>query len=73
MSKLMQDMSGMGLRDRMKAVKQMADQGMMDPNADLRDKKNRSKRGPLDLIAARKKTKNKRKDAKKANKRNRRR
>ena len=73
MSKLMQDMSGMGLRERMKAVKQMADQGMMDPNADLRDKKSRSKRGPLDVAALRKKMKNKRKDAKKAQKRNRRR
>ena len=73
MSKLMQEMSGMGLRDRMKAVKQMADQGMMDPNADLREKKIRSKRGPMDTIAARKKSKNKRKDAKRAKKRNRRR
>ena len=73
MSKLMQDMSGMGLKDRMKAVKQMADGGMMDPNADIRDKKIRSKRGPLDAAAAREKDKKKRKDAKKAKKRNRRR
>jgi signal recognition particle subunit SRP54 len=73
MSKLMQDMSGMGLKDRMKAVKQMADGGMMDPNADIRDKKTRSKRGPLDVIAAREKDKKRRKNAKKAKKRNRRR
>ncbi len=73
MSKLMQDMSGMGLRDRMKTVKQMADQGMMDPSANLREKKIRSKRAPLDAIAARKKLKNKRKDAKRAKKRNKRR
>ena len=73
MSKMMQDMAGMGLRDRMKAVKQMADGGMMDPNADLRDKKIRSKRGALDQVEANKKKKNKRKDARKAKKRNRRR
>lgn len=73
MSKMMQEMSGMGLKDRMKAVKQMADQGMMDPNADIRDRKTRSKRGPLDRVRAREKKKNKRKDAKKAKKRNRRR
>jgi hypothetical protein len=46
---------------------------MMDPNADIRDKKTRSKRGPLDVAAAREKDKKKRKDAKKAKKRNRRR
>ena len=72
MSKLMQDMSGMGVRDRMKAVKQMADGGMLDPGADLRDKKLRSKRGPRDVIQQREKKKKQRKDAKKAKKRNRR-
>ena len=71
MSKLMQDMAGMGLRDRMKAVKQMADQGMMDPNADLRERKVRSKRGAMDQGLARKKEKHKRKDARRAKKRNR--
>ena len=73
MSKMMQDMAGMGIRDRMKAVKQMADGGMMDPNADIRDKKLRSKRGPLDPLQAKEKNKKKRKDARKAKKRNRRR
>ena len=72
MSKMMQDMSNMGLKDRMKAVKQMADGGMMDPNADIRDKKIRSKRGPQDQARAREKRKNKEKAAKKARKRNRR-
>jgi len=72
MGKMMQDMSGMGLRDRMKAVKQMADQGMMDPNANIRDRKIRSKRGAMDQVEARKKEKNRRKEARKAKKRNRR-
>ena len=72
MGKMMQDMSNMGLRDRMKAVKQMADGGMMDPNADIREKKMRSKRGPADLARAREKAKKKKKDAQKARKRNRR-
>lgn len=72
MSKLMQDMSGMGVRDRMKAVKQMADGGMLDPNAELRDRKSRSKRGPRDLAQLREKKKKQRKVAQKAKKRNRR-
>ena len=72
MGKLMQDMAGMSVRDRMKAVKQMADGGMMDPNADLKEKKIRSKRGPADSNALRDKKKKQRKDARKAKKRNRR-
>lgn len=72
MGKLMQDMSGMGLRDRMKAVKQLADGGLMNPGAELRDKKLRSKRGPADIDLLREKKKKQRKDAKKAKKRNRR-
>ena len=71
MGKMMQDMSNMGVRDRMKAVKQMADGGMMDPNADIREKKSRSKRGPADLARERDKKKKQRKDAKKSKKRNR--
>ncbi|MCA9048146.1 MAG: signal recognition particle protein [Planctomycetaceae bacterium] len=73
MGRMMQDMSNMGLRDRMKAVKQMADGGLMNPGADLREKKMRSKRGPADVDALRDKKKKQRKDAKKAKKRNRRR
>jgi signal recognition particle subunit SRP54 len=72
MGKMMQDMASMSLKDRMKAVKQMADGGMMDPNADLREKKIRSKRGPTDSTALREKKKKQRKDARKAKKRNRR-
>ncbi len=73
MSRLMQDMAGMSIRDRMKAVKQMADGGLMDPGTDIREKKVRSKRGPADRLRAEKKKKNRRKDARKAKKRNRRR
>ncbi|MEQ9411995.1 MAG: signal recognition particle protein [Fuerstiella sp.] len=72
MGKMMQDMSNMSLRDRMKTVKQMADGGMMDPMADLREKKSRSKRGPTDVTQLRDKKKKQRKDARKAKKRNRR-
>ncbi|MCR9199097.1 MAG: signal recognition particle protein [Planctomycetaceae bacterium] len=71
MGKMMQDMSNMGLRDRMKAVKQMADGGMMDPNSDIREKKIRSKRGPASVAKIRDNRKSKRKDARKAKKRNR--
>lgn len=71
MGKMMQGMSNMGLKDRMKAVKQMADGGMMDPNADIRDKKSRSKRGPTNVTQIRDNRAKKRKDARKAKKRNR--
>ena len=71
MSKLMQDMAGMGLRDRMKAVKQMADGGMLDPNAELREQK-RSTRGPRDMSKHRQSRKKQKQAAKKAKRRNRR-
>ena len=72
MSKVMQDMAGMGMRDRMRAVKSMADGGMLDPNANIREQKQRSKRGPQDSAAAREKRKKQKQAAKKAKKRNRR-
>ena len=72
MGKLMQDMSSMGLRDRMKAVKQMADGGLLNPGADIREQKMRSKRGPVDTQLQREKKKKQRKEAQKAKKRNRR-
>ena len=73
MSKLMQDMAGMGMRDRMKAVKAMADGGMLDPGAELREKKHRSKRGPQDVSRLREQRKKQKNASKKARKRNRRR
>ena len=72
MGKMMQDMASMSLKDRMKAMKSMADGGMMDPNAELKEKKTRSKRGPVDSAQLRDKKKKQRKDARKAKKRNRR-
>ena len=68
----MQKMAGMGIRDRMRAMKEMASGGMLDPGAQIREKKMRSKRGPLDQDQARQKKKDKRKEAKKQRKKNRR-
>jgi signal recognition particle subunit SRP54 len=72
MSGVMQQMAGMGIRDRMRAVKQMADGGMLNPNAHLRREKQRSKRGPVDTAKMRDKKKQQRKNARKARKRNKR-
>ena len=67
----MQDMAGKGMRERMRAVKEMADGGMFNPGADIREKKIRSKRGPQDLRDLRDKRKKEKKNARKARKRNR--
>ncbi len=72
MSGMMQRMAGLGLRDRMRAMKEMADGGMLDPGAQIRQKKERSKRGPKDIQMAKQKKKDKRKEAKKQRKKNRR-
>jgi signal recognition particle subunit SRP54 len=72
MSGVMQQMAGMGVRDRMRTVKQMADGGLFHPGANLKKEKLRSKRGPLDKEKLRDKKKQQRKDARKAKKRNRR-
>ena len=73
MSKMMQEMAGMGMRDRLRAVRGMSDSGMLDPGVDLKEKKFRSKRGPLDQNKAKEKKKKDRAAAKKARKRNRKR
>ena len=73
MGKMMQGMSNMGLRDRMKTVKGLADGGFMNPGAELMEKKMRSQRGPLDKDEARDKKKKQKKEAQKAKKRNRKR
>lgn len=70
---MMQEMAGMGMRDRMRAVQQMGNSGMLDPGAEIKDKKFRSKRGPLDSNKAKEKRKKDRKAAAKAKKRNRKR
>jgi signal recognition particle subunit SRP54 len=73
MSKMMQDMSGLGVRDRMKAVRQLADGGLMNPGADMRDVGIRVQRTPANMDALRDKRKKQKKDAKKQKKRNRKR
>ena len=72
MSRMMQNMAGMGLRDRMRAVKGMADGGFLNPGADIMEKKMRSTRGPVLRDEARDKKKKQRKEAQKQKKKNRR-
>ena len=72
MSGMMQQMAGMGIRDRMKAVKDMSEGGMLDAGTQLRKEKLRSKRGPADRDAAKDQKRQKRKKARKARRRNRR-
>ncbi|MBW3541989.1 MAG: signal recognition particle protein [Planctomycetes bacterium] len=72
MSGMMQKMAGMNMRQRMQAVKGMAEGGMLDPGAQLRKEKQRSKRGPMDVVKVREDRKKKRKEAKKQRKKNRR-
>jgi signal recognition particle subunit SRP54 len=71
MSGVMQKMAGMGVRDRMRAVKEMADGGMLNPGANIRKEKQRSKRGPLDQTKARDKKKQQRKNSRKSRRKNR--
>ncbi len=72
MSGMMQKMAGMGVGDRMRAVKDLADGGMLNPGARIQREKQRSKRGPLDALKARERKKKQRKDVRKVKKRNRR-
>ncbi len=71
MAGMMQKMSGLGMMDKMKAMKGMADGGMFNPGAQLSSTKERSKRGPADPREADEKRKKARKEAKKQKKRNR--
>lgn len=65
MKGMMQQMAGMGMRDRMKAVKQMGDMGMMNPGAQIQQRKQRSQRGAnqskADLRAKKKKERKRKK------------
>ncbi len=72
MSGLMQKMAGLPMRDRMKAISQMAPD-MMNPGAQVRREKQRSKRGPADKTQIRDKRKLEKKRAKDARKKNKRR
>lgn len=71
MSGMMQKMSGLGMMDRMKAMSQLGQAGMFNPGANLKQQKERSKRGPADQKLADEKRKKARKESKKQKKRNR--
>ena len=71
MGGMMQGVSQLGMRDRLRAVQQIAGQAMANPGGGLATQKQRSKRGPADEARAREKEKKKKKDAKKQKKKNR--
>ena len=71
MAGLMQNMAGLGMRDRMSAVNQLAGQMSANPGGQLTEKKQRSKRGPQDVERLRNERKRKKQLAKKSKKRNR--
>ncbi len=70
MAGIMQKMAGMGVRDKMRAVQELTNMGMSNPNGQLQEKKFRSKRGPVDQKKLEQKKKDQRKQARKARKRN---
>jgi signal recognition particle subunit SRP54 len=69
MSTLMKRMSGMGMSERMQAMQDVVKN--TDPSGQFKVKKQRSRRGPVDSSRAKELKKKKRKDTKKARKRNR--
>lgn len=71
MAGMAQKMSNMGMMDRMKAVRELAQGGMSNPSGALKMQKERSKRGPADQKLADEKRKKARKEAKKQKKKNR--
>ena len=71
MAGMMKEMAGMGMRDRMRKVREMADGGMLDPGANLRREKQRSKRGPQNKKELQDIRKKQRKQARKQRKKNR--
>jgi len=70
MAGVMQKMAGMGMRDKMKAMKELSSGGMMDPSGGMGRQKERSKRGG-DPAKLREKKKKERKAKKKQRKKNR--
>ena len=73
MADTMQKMAGLGMKDRMRMMQEMTSEGgMLDPNANPRKEKQRSKRGPQDIHKLRDTRKKKKKDAKKQRRKNRR-
>jgi signal recognition particle subunit SRP54 len=71
MSGMMQKMAGMGIMDRMRAVRQMAAGGLFDPGASLKPVKGSTKSTSPNAKALAEKKKKQRKEAKKQRKRNR--
>jgi signal recognition particle subunit SRP54 len=70
MAGMMQKMAGMGMRDKMKAMRELSSGAMMDPMGGMNKKKERSKRGG-DPLKRREKKKKDRKNKKKQRKKNR--
>ncbi|WP_278471145.1 signal recognition particle protein [Gimesia maris] len=70
MAGMMQKMAGMGMRDKMKAMRELSSGAMMDPMGGMNKKKERSKRGG-DPLKLREKKKKDRKNKKKQRKKNR--
>jgi signal recognition particle subunit SRP54 len=73
MSRMMQDVSNLGIRDRLRFMQGLAGSGILDPSADLSEKRLRIQPRSADNDALREKKKKQRKEAQKAKKRNRRR
>ncbi|MCA9034185.1 MAG: signal recognition particle protein [Planctomycetaceae bacterium] len=72
MARMMQDMSNLGARDRMKAVQQLAGGGFMNPGGDMDPRGIRVAKPPqVNRDVLREKKKKQRKEAKKQKKRNR--
>ena len=70
MSGMMQKMAGMGMMDRMRAMKDLASMEMMNPGGKFAKDKQRSKRGPQEKDKLRDKKKQERQRAKQARKKN---
>ncbi len=73
MSGMMSKMAGMSVRERMRAVKEMGEGGLLNPGAQMRKEKQRSKRGPQDKAKIQALKKKQRKNAKQQRKKNRKR
>ena len=65
MSGMMQGMAGMGMKDRMAAMRQMSDAGLLNPGAQIQQRKQRSVRAPMSKDKARAKKKAERQRKKK--------
>ncbi len=72
MQGVMSKMAGMSIRERMRAVKELGEGGLLNPGAQIHQTKQRSKRGPQDKRKLQAQKKNKRKNAKQQRKKNRR-